>query len=94
MAAGGRRLVPTWRMEEGECRDSLAMEVAAQCKLPPAVVARASHLYNVRTAPIPSPDTPPVSLLGIPRCAATPVFLLFTLMLGVPCWEHHASGHD
>ncbi|EIE20036.1 hypothetical protein COCSUDRAFT_58259 [Coccomyxa subellipsoidea C-169] len=45
-APRGRRQVPTWRMEEGECRDSLAMEVAAQCKLPPDIVARASHLYN------------------------------------------------
>ena len=38
--------MPTWRIEDGECRDSLAMQVAAQCKLPAEVVARASQLYQ------------------------------------------------
>ena len=44
---GSRRLVPTWRMVEGECRDSLALEVAARCRLPPELVARASAFVQV-----------------------------------------------
>ena len=40
--------MPTWRMEDGECRDSLAIEVAAQCKLPAGIVSRASHFYQAR----------------------------------------------
>jgi len=81
-SAGGRRLVPTWRMEEGECRDSLAMEVALQCKLPPAVVARASQLYNVRMAPNPSPDTPPISCWGL-----LDVLHILRLCCSHSCWE-------
>ncbi|CAL8466240.1 g5776 [Coccomyxa elongata] len=50
-AGPGGRLVPTWRIEEGECRDSLALEVAAQCKLPAEIVARASQLYQTLEAP-------------------------------------------
>ncbi|BDA51431.1 probable DNA mismatch repair protein MutS at C-terminar half [Coccomyxa sp. Obi] len=50
-AGPGGRLVPTWRIEDGECRDSLAIEVAAQCKLPPDVVARASQFYQTLEAP-------------------------------------------
>ncbi len=41
--------MPTWRIEDGECRDSLALEVAAQCKLPPEIVARASQFYQACT---------------------------------------------
>ena len=48
--AGEKRLVPTWVMEEGECRDSLALEVAAQCKLPPDIISRAAALYKVRSS--------------------------------------------
>ena len=44
LRAGERRLVPTWRMLPGECRDSLALEVAARCGLPPELIARAAAI--------------------------------------------------
>lgn len=72
--------MPTWRMEEGECRDSLAMEVAAQCKLPPDIVARASHLYNV---------PPPCPALH-PGCPFTPV--QFACCAGVICTNQMTYG--
>lgn len=61
--------MPTWCMEEGECRDSLAMQVAAQCKLPPDVVARATHLYNVKLLEILMPP-PLVTCILHPSCQA------------------------
>lgn len=40
------RLKPTWRMVPGASTDSLALVVAADCKLPLSVVARAEQLYH------------------------------------------------
>ena len=39
---------PTWHIAEGECRDSLALEVAASCRLPEQIIQRAADLYEVR----------------------------------------------
>ena len=39
-------------MAPGECRDSLALEVAASCRLPEAILQRASEHYQVRPMPI------------------------------------------
>ena len=48
---GRRRLEPTWRMAPGECRDSLALEVAANCRLPKDILQRASEHYQVCALP-------------------------------------------
>ena len=40
------RRKPTWRMVEGESVESLALEVAANCRLPEEVVERAASLYE------------------------------------------------
>ena len=50
--AGRRRLEPSWRVAPGECRDSLALEVAASCRLPEAILQRASQHYQVRALPV------------------------------------------
>ncbi len=42
---GGR--VPTWRMVPGSSTESLALDVALQCKVPPEIVQRAAHLFKV-----------------------------------------------
>lgn len=44
---GGR--VPTWRMVEGSSSESLALDVALQCQVPPEIVLRAAHLFKVLT---------------------------------------------
>lgn len=49
--AGRPRLEPTWRVAPGECRDSLALEVAASCRLPQAILQRAAEHYQVRASP-------------------------------------------
>ena len=41
---GSRR--PTWRVVPGECRESLALQTALDCGLPPALVARAGVLLE------------------------------------------------
>ncbi|KAL3131455.1 hypothetical protein ABBQ38_007763 [Trebouxia sp. C0009 RCD-2024] len=41
---GGR--VPTWRMVEGSSSESLALDVALQCQVPPEIVRRAAHLFK------------------------------------------------
>lgn len=45
---GGQRAQrrPTWRMVEGQSVESLALEVAADCRLPEKVVERAAGLYE------------------------------------------------
>ena len=55
--AGRARLEPTWHIAEGECRDSLALEVAASCRLPEQIIQRAADLYEVRLG---------ISTAGIP----------------------------
>jgi len=42
---GGR--VPTWRMVPGSSTESLALDVALQCQVPPDIVQRAAHLFKV-----------------------------------------------
>lgn len=42
----GRKRFPTWRMVPGSSTESLALEVAAECRLPPRVVGRAAELYD------------------------------------------------
>lgn len=42
----GERLVPTLRMVPGSSSESLALAVAADCRLPPQVLARAAELYH------------------------------------------------
>lgn len=42
---GGR--VPTWRMIPGSSTESLALDVALQCRVPFDVVHRAAHLFKV-----------------------------------------------
>ncbi len=37
---------PTWRIKPGVCTESLALDVARRCRLPPSVVARAAQLYE------------------------------------------------
>ncbi len=44
---GQKRLEPTWHLAPGECRDSLALEVAANCRLPEGIIQRASEHYQV-----------------------------------------------
>ena len=48
---GQKRLEPTWRLAPGECRDSLALEVAANCRLPKDILQRASEHYQVSALP-------------------------------------------
>ena len=42
----GRR-VPTWRIVPGSSTESLALDVALNCAVPPAIVRRAGELYQV-----------------------------------------------
>lgn len=49
---GGR--VPTWRMVPGSSTESLALDVALQCQVPPDIVQRAAHLFKV--TPVKTPD--------------------------------------
>jgi len=42
---GGR--VPTRRMVPGSSTESLALDVALQCQVPPDIVQRAAHLFKV-----------------------------------------------
>lgn len=53
----GGQLRPTMRMVPGTCTDSLALEVAAQSGLPPDVLHRAKHLYQVPAAARPDSQT-------------------------------------
>jgi DNA mismatch repair ATPase MutS len=49
VTGGGKdsgRLEPTWRVVEGECRKSLALQVAADMDMPSEVVARAEELLR------------------------------------------------
>ena len=38
---------PTWRMVDGTSTESLALEVARKFALPPAILRRATALYQV-----------------------------------------------
>ena len=38
-------LRPTWRLVQGPCRQSLALEVARSCQVPEQVLLRAAQLY-------------------------------------------------
>ncbi|KAL0023521.1 hypothetical protein WJX79_006936 [Trebouxia sp. C0005] len=44
LGMGGR--VPTWRMVPGSSTESLALDVALQCQVPPDIVQRAAHLFK------------------------------------------------
>ena len=78
--AGARE--PTWRMVDGVSTESLALEVARTCALPPSILRRANSLYQAR--PIThthspaeaSPSSPPQNL----ACAST------------ARWTQHASS--
>ena len=39
---------PTWRMVDGVSTESLALEVARTCALPPSILRRANSLYQAR----------------------------------------------
>ena len=43
---GGQGRRPTWRMVEGTSTESLALEVARECNLPPDTLKRAAALYQ------------------------------------------------
>ena len=56
--AGAWRRRPTWRIVPGVSTESLALEVANRCRLPPRVVARAAQLYEQLMPMAPRPPAP------------------------------------
>lgn len=56
---GGR--APTWRMVPGSSSESLALDVALQCQVPPDIVYRAAQLFKVQNLSHP----PPPDLLAV-----------------------------
>lgn len=51
--------MPTWRMVPGSSTESLALDVALQCQVPPDIVQRAAHLFKV--TPFKPPDPLPLT---------------------------------
>ena len=80
--AGKARLEPTWHIAEGECRDSLALEVAASCRLPEQIIQRAADLYEVRLR---------VSTQALPASRAPLVQPLQPYRLGKRHWGNGRS---
>jgi len=66
---------PTWRIVQGVSTESMALDVARRCRLPPAVLARASELY-ARLEPMaarqlePSNGAQPAAANGTAEAAA------------------------
>ena len=59
VAPGGVAREPTWRMVDGTSTESLALEVARNFALPPAILRRATSLYQVASPPSgPFPSAP------------------------------------
>lgn len=56
---------PTWRIVPGSSTESLALDVARQCRLPEATVERAQELYNAMPDTKAPPPENPVSLHSI-----------------------------
>lgn len=68
MGAGIGGRVPTWRMVPGSSSESLALDVALQCQVPPEIVYRAAQLFKVQPVPPPPPASgrpflPPTSII-------------------------------
>lgn len=55
---GGR--VPTWRMVPGSSSESLALDVALQCQVPPEIVYRAAQLFKVQPLKSSASPRPPL----------------------------------